>query len=252
MSAHLSEELPRLLTGEASRDAVLAAAEHLRTCVDCQHELVSAVVAHASLTSAQRFAPEIVARAPMGNFAQHSDDSDESDEQRSDATLPDLSAVFAQVRREADEGFHGEREPSTARRRYLVAAAAAVVVAGAGTGIYLATTGGGGTGTATRTVSLRAFDKGTTSAVAHIGNGTIDLTATSLPTLAAKRYEVWLTDSGRTRMQPIGWIGNNGTAHLTVPTVLMSRFNDIEVSVQNMGARSYNYSGTSVLRGAID
>lgn len=249
MSAHLTDELPRLLTGEASRDAVLAAAEHLRTCVDCQHELVSAVVAHASLTSAQRFAPEIVARAPLGNF--HRDD-DESQEHRDSAALPDLSAVFAQVRREADEGFPAERRPSTGPRRYLVAAAAAVVVAAAGSGIYFATTGGQNTGGTTRTVSLRAFDKGTTSGVAHIGNGTIDVTATSLPKLAAKRYEIWLTDSGRTRMQPIGWIGNSGTAHLTVPTALMNRFDDLEVSVQDMAAHSYNYSGESVLRGAID
>ena len=54
--AHISDDLPRLLTGDATRDEVLAAAEHLRSCPDCQQELVSAVVAHASLTSAQRFA----------------------------------------------------------------------------------------------------------------------------------------------------------------------------------------------------
>ena len=35
-----------------------------------------------------------------------------------------------------------------------------------------------------------------------------------------KRYEVWLTDTKRTRMQPIGWIGNDGTAQLTVPTAI--------------------------------
>jgi hypothetical protein len=247
VSTHLSDELPRLLTGEANRDEVLAAAAHLRDCVDCQQELVSAVVAHASLTSAQRFAPEIVSHLPMGNFAAR---DGEADDEHQNAALPDLSAVFAQVRREADEGFTGEREPSRARHRYLIAAAAAVVVAGAGTGIYFATAGTHGEST-TRTVALRAFDKGTTSAVAHIGNGTVDVTATSLPTLTAKRYEIWLTDSARTRMQPIGWIGNNGTAHLTVPSALMNRFDDLEVSVQNMGAHSYDYSGTSVLRGSI-
>jgi len=246
VSTHLTDDLPRLLTGEASRDEVLTAAAHLRECVDCQQELVSAVVAHASLTSAQRFAPELVAHQSQGDAAPREAGAGA----QRDAELPDLSAVFAQVRREADEGFGVQRRPSTTRQRYLVAAAAAVVVAAAGTGIYFATTGGG-TASTTRTVGLRAFDKGTTSAVAHIGDGTVDITATSLPTLAAKRYEVWLTDSGRTRMQPIGWLGNNGTAHLTVPSALMSRFNDLEVSVQNMGARSYNYSGESVLRGSI-
>ena len=38
--------------------------QHLRTCPDCQQELVSAVVAHASLTSAHRFAPR--GRRPAG------------------------------------------------------------------------------------------------------------------------------------------------------------------------------------------
>ena len=60
-TTHITDELPRLLTGDATRDEVLAAGAHLRTCIDCQQELVSATVAHASLASAQRFAPEIVA-----------------------------------------------------------------------------------------------------------------------------------------------------------------------------------------------
>ena len=267
MSTHITDEIPRLLTGESSREAVLAAAEHLRTCVDCQHELVSAVVAHASLTSARRFAPEIVKLAPIGDPAHDGADgvadggADGADGvahdpapagARAAAALPDLSAVFAQVRREADEAFHIERAPRSPRRRYLVAAAAAVVVAGAGTGIVLAASGGSNP-VATRTVSLRAFDKGTTSAVAHVaGDGTIELTATSLPKLTAKRYEVWLTDSDRTRMQPIGWIGNNGKAQLTVPTALMQQYDDLEVSVQNVGAHGYTYSGESVLRGALN
>ena len=36
MSSHISDELPRLLTGDANRDVVMTAAEHLRTCPDCQ------------------------------------------------------------------------------------------------------------------------------------------------------------------------------------------------------------------------
>ncbi len=247
MSAHLTDELPRLLTGEASHETVLEAAAHLRTCVDCQQELVSAVVAHASLSSAQRYAPEIVARGQQGNFTAHGEtDSDGGTD------LPDLSAVFAQVRREAEEGFRPEREPHPARRRYLIAAAAAVVLAGAGTGVYLATSNDGSTAPTTRTVALSAFDKGTTSGTARIGNGTIDLTATSLPKLAAKRYEVWLTNSKRTQMQPIGWISDNGTAQLTVPMDLMEHYNDLEVSIQDVGARTYTFSGMSVLRGALD
>jgi hypothetical protein len=248
MTEHLTDEIPRLLTGEADREVTLAAAEHLRTCVDCQHELVSAVVAHASLSSAQRFAPEIVTRPqrPAGDAgpAVHPEP----------APLPDLSAVFAQVRREADEDFGdlgaAKHAATPRRRRYLVLAAAAVVVAGAAGGIYAATTSNEPT-PAMRTVALAAFDQGTTNATARVGNGTVELTATSLPRVAGKRYEVWLTDAKRTRMQPIGWIGADGTARMTVPDSMMRQYNDLEVSVQSARTTSYQYSGTSVLRGPI-
>lgn len=246
MSAHLTDDLPRLLTGEATRTETLAAAEHLRSCVDCQQELVSAVVAHASLTSAQRFAPEIVAGTRAGDAGDEAEAAPVTER----SPQPDLSAVFAQVRREAAEAARSDREKSPYRsRRYALAAAAAVVVIGAGVGVYAATSGGGGP--ATRVVPLAAYDRGTTSATAHIGNGTVELTATSLPRLDNKRYEVWLTDKARTRMQPIGWVGGDGTARLTVPAGMMRRYQDIEVSVQDLGAHSYDYSGQSVLRGAI-
>lgn len=257
MSAHITDELPRLLTGEANRDTVLSAAAHLRTCVDCQHELVSAVVAHASLTSAQRFAPEIVSRPESPAIT-----ADAGSPGDAAAPLPDLSAVFEQVRREAAEGYAPPREPvrrdadrsdeprGSRRVRILAAAAAAAVVVGGGVAIYAATSGNGTPGT--RTVALAAYDTGSSAGTARIGDGTIDVSATSLPRMASKRYEIWLTNTQRTRMQPIGWIGNNGTAHLTVPTALMSRYNDLEISVQDVGAANYNYSGTSVLRGAMD
>lgn len=249
MTEHLTDEIPRLLTGEANREVTLAAAEHLRTCVDCQQELVSAVVAHASLTSAQRFAPEIVTRP---HEPAHSAD----DERPRPGPLPDLSAVFAQVRREVEEDNADvdakgttQARPTTRRTRYLAVAAAAVVAAGAAGGIYAATSGDNTP--ATRTVALSAFDQGTTSATARIGDGTVELTATSLPRIAGKRYEVWLTDTKRTKMQPIGWISANGTARFTVPNAMMRQYNDLEVSVQNARSDSYQYSGTSVLRGAI-
>jgi hypothetical protein len=254
MSAHISDELPRLLTGEADRDTVLDAAAHLRTCVDCQHELVSAVVAHASLTSAQRFAPEIVRRAFTGNFDDAGDaDPDLEHELAADAPpLPDLSNVFAEIRREAANGYRPQRQ--TSRRPYLIAAAAAAVVAlGVGVGVYAATSSNSTNGKSsnTRTVALAAYDQGHTSGTATVGSGTVDLNATSLPSLGSKRYEVWLTNDRRTRMQPIGWVGDNGTAHLTVPADIMTQYNDLEVSVQNLDATDYTYSGNSVLRGSI-
>jgi anti-sigma-K factor RskA len=272
MSAHIANEVPRLLTGEATRDEVMTAAAHLRTCVDCQQELVSAVVAHASLTSAQRFAPEIISGFPADLFAARGGSElaephveagpktgpDDAPEQAtagdaSPAELPDLSAVFEQVRREAAEPARRVVAAPRPRARYLVAAAAAVIVAGGGTAAYLVVAGNGddSTGqTAGRTIKLAAFDQGKTPATATISSGgKVHIDAAGLPQLSGKRYEVWLTNDGRTQMQPVGWISPSGKAAMTVPEDLLSKYSDLEVSVQDVDAKDYAYSGTSVLRG---
>ena len=275
---HISDELPRMLTGEADRDTVLASAAHLRDCVDCQHELVSALVAHASLTSAHRFAPEIVSGLwgnvtdaptdeplPALDFSKARADEDARPGGRHGASntapppLPDLSAVFAQVRAEAA----AESAPATVvpirparagRLRLAVgAAAAAIVVGGAGV-VYGVTSGNDSTSTANppgRTVALAAYGIGKTAATAKVGAGTIAVDATSLPQLAGKRYEVWLTNSRRTQLQPVGWIGRDGKAAMTVPVDLLTKYTNVEVSVQNLNADDYTYSGVSVLRGSI-
>jgi hypothetical protein len=248
MSAHIANDVPRLLTGEATREEVLTAAAHLRTCVDCQQELVSAVVAHASLTSAQRFAPEIVSSLPRNLFAPDADSVDaEVDEQAPPAqALPDLSAVFAQVRKEAAQP---RRMPSRMRGRYLVAAAAAVVVAGgAATVGYVVASGG--SSPSTRTVQLAAFDRGDTNGTATMsGTDQMRIDAAGLPQLTGDRYEVWLTNAARTRMQPVGWLGANDKAAMTIPDDLLHRFDHIEISIQPVDASNYDYSGKSVLRG---
>lgn len=258
MTGHISEELPLLLTGEASRDAVMDAAAHLRGCEDCQQELVSAVVAHASLTSAHRFAPEIVARSfelPLHDAALGADDE----------PLPDLSSIFAKVREEAapaagdvtqdaatgSAGAHRARVLRFSPRTGLaVAAAAAGILIGAGA-VAVVSGVGDGNGPSGRSVALAAFDKGTAPAKALVTDkGRMSLDATSLPKLGQNyRYEVWLTNDNRTQMQPIGWIDTDGTADLTVPADLMAEYSDIEVSVQRVDAPTYTYSGTSVLRG---
>lgn len=237
MTGHISEELPRLLTGEAARQDVQSAAEHLRDCEDCKQELVSAVVAHASLTSAQRFAPDLATRP-----------AEQPTPSAPPEPLPDLSAVFAQVRAEAESGGAKVRRP---RRPVLVAAAVAagLVIGGAGTVLVQNV---GDNSPSGRSVALSAFDTGTTSGRATVAkDGRMRLNAASLPSLDARhRYEVWLTNAERTRMQPVGWIGTDGKTTLTVPANLMSRFSDIEVSVQQVDASTYTYSGTSVLRGS--
>ena len=246
MISHISDELPRLLTGDAPRDVVLAAASHLRTCEDCRQELVSATVAHASLTSVRRFAPEAVGHRPAAETAPAD---------ASAAPLPDLSAVFAQVRQEAADQPEPTVEATPARSRsrlvgLTIAAAAAGILIGAGvvaTANHVSSSHPAG-----HSVALAAYDTGSTTAKATIGsNGVLTVDATALPAPdASHRYEVWLTNGARTQMQPVGWVGADGTAKVSVPGDLLSRFSDIEVSVQNVGATTYDYSGTSVLRGA--
>ncbi len=242
MTTHISDELPQLLTGEATREVVQRAAAHLRSCEDCQQELVSAVVAHASLTSAQRFAPELVVRS-----------TDRAPQRPADTApvepLPDLSSVFAQVRDEASA------RPSAARgraRRPLMAVAA--VAAGAligGSGVALIANVHRGAAV-TQSIALSAFGVGHTGASATVTrSGELSLNASSLPRLdATHRYEVWLTNGARTQMKPIGWIGDNGKAAMSVPASLMKTYSDIEVSVQQVNDPTYTYSGTSVLRGS--
>jgi hypothetical protein len=238
----VSDELPLLLTGEASREVVLDAAAHLRSCTDCQQSLVLAVVAHASLTSAQRFAPEI-----LGTRSGPAATEDASTESGSEHELPDLSSMFAQVREEAAPP---PSRPGAHRLRYgLLAAAAAVVVGG---GSYaVVNSSNDGSASAGQTVALQAFDRGTTPATVRLrSSGQLQIDAATLPNLSSKHYEVWLTNGGRTEMQPIGWLNSDGKATLTVPDNMMKRFTDIEVSVQDIAAGDYTYSGTSVLRGS--
>jgi hypothetical protein len=242
MTAHVSDDLPRLLTGEASRDVVLDAAKHLRTCIDCQQALVLAVVAHASLTSAQRFAPDIVGTPTVVATP------DEAPEPAAtETTLPDLSPLFARVR---DEAAAAPKLRRTRLVRYGVLAAAAAAVVGGGSYAVVQSSDGSPDSTV-HTVALQAFDHGTTRATVTVRDtGQLDVDAASLPKLGAQHYEVWLTNARRTQMQPIGWLNSNGKATLSVPSGLLNRFSDIEVSVQNLAASSYSYSGTSVLRGA--
>jgi hypothetical protein len=241
MANHISAELPLLLSGEASRQAVDEAATHLRSCEDCRQDLVSVVVAHAALASAHRYAADVMGPArPVAPVKAAAEPR----------PLPDLSGVLAVIRDEADT-----KDTSAERRRlvpYAVAAAAAGILIGAG-GVavtqHLTESGSSG-----RTVQLSAFGAGSTSASANLANAedhaTVKVDAASLPSLApTQRYEIWLTNAQRTRMQPVGWIGTDGRATVNVPQQVMNQFTNIEVSIQRVDAPTYDYSGTSVLRG---
>jgi hypothetical protein len=240
MADHIGTDLPLLLTGEANREIVDHAAAHLRSCEDCLQDLVSVVVAHASLESAHRYAAELVPARP-GEAG--------PDTTSPASAAPDLGPVFEAIRAEEAQRETRRGRP---RRGYLLAAAAAAVVV-VGGGAVIATHNDGGVPQASsREITLSAYDKGTTDASATVSsNGTVQIDATSLPQLAGQHYEVWLTNPGRTLLQPIGWVDSEGQADMQVPTEFMSRYTDLEVSVQSINAPDYAYSGTSVLRGAL-
>jgi hypothetical protein len=238
---HISDDLPRLLTGDATRDEVMTAAEHLRSCPDCQQELVSAVISHAALTSAHRFAPDLVSRSSGDEEAAAARHEAEPD------PLPDLSGIFAQVRDEATETEH---RPARNRHRLLAVAAAAVVLAGGGATI--AETVGSSSSDSSRSVALTAYGVGKDNAsVTIVGDKKLRVDASALPKLTAQHhYEVWLTNAARNRMQAVGAIGVDNVATLPVKANDLKQFSDIEVSVQK--DHQTVYSGTSVLRGALN
>ena len=272
MSAHVSDDLPRLLFGDATREEALQAAAHLRACPDCREELVSAVVAHASLTSANRFARDVVAPdfdervdgRVDGRIDGRIDDASDvagADAGRDAPALPDLAAVFAQAHAEAERAPQATagRSVRPGRRRLIAVAAAAVVVLTAG-GIALDQSLQSDPASPTgRTVQLAAFDQGLTTydpskrsaKVVIVGRNTLKVDATTLNKLTSSQwYEVWLTDGTRSNMQPIGAIGRDNRADLTVTPTLLRHFDNIEVSVQQVDGPSQKYSGVSVLRGA--
>jgi hypothetical protein len=233
-SAHLTENLPRLLTGDATRAEVLAAAAHLRNCPDCQQELVSAVVAHASLSSAQRFARDVVAPEPT------------DDAEVSAGPLPDLSAVFAKARAEAAAG----RAPARPRRRLALGAVAAAVVLAGGGVLAAETLGSSGPAgqQAARVVTLQPVGDVRAVAKATIANGTMRVDASALPALPASRqYEVWLADGTGHQLRPVGYVGEDRTAALPVPASVMAKYAYIAISVQKTD--QVQFSGDMVARG---
>ncbi len=243
MSNHITEDIPRLLTGEANRDVVLSAAEHLRSCPDCQQELVSAVVAHASLTSAHRFAPEVVS-PPSADDERHPDGPSGD----AGPALPPMTSMFEQIRVEAEQTTrHAQAAPK--RRRLVAVAAAAVILVGGGAAIAEVATSSSSTSNQ-HSVALTAFDQGHTAAkVTIVGNRKVSIDARKLPRLDSNHvYELWMTDSARRHMQSVGVLANDNTADFTVSPKSLTHYDNFEVSVQR--TNQTQYSNISVLRGS--
>jgi hypothetical protein len=243
MTEHVFDDLPQLLSGEADRGVVAAVAAHLRSCDDCRDELISALVAHAALTSAVRFAADLTISPETV--------PDRRRPAQRETPLPDLSAVFAQVRAESrSEITPIDRKPRRAVRYRLLAAAAVVVLAAAGGSIFLAERGNSN-GPAARSVALAAYGQGSSLATAVlVGADQMRLDASALPQLGSGHYyEVWLTNAARTAMAPVGQLDAARKGAFTVPSAEMAGYGAIEVSVQTTASVG-SYSGVSVLRGS--
>jgi hypothetical protein len=250
MNNHITEDIPRLLTGEANRDDALSAAEHLRSCPDCQQELVSAVVAHASLTSAHRFAPDVV--SPPSLDGDHGDlrNGDRADPAGDGGpTLPPMTSMFQQVREEAELAAAKKRAAPRRHRLVAVAAAAVILVGGGVTVAEVATSSSSAPSAGKQTISLTAFDRGSDQAnVTIVAQRKLSIDATKLPRLDRNHvYELWLTDSARKNMQSVGVLGNDNTASFTVSSKSLTHYDNFEVSIQR--TNQTQYSGVSVLRG---
>lgn len=237
---HVFDDLPLLLTGEADRATVTSSAAHLRNCEDCRQELISAVVAHAALSSAVRIAPELADAFPLAGA-----------DLPMSAELPDFSSMFAQVRSEVvpPAAVPIARPTRRMQPRWLAAAAAVIVVGGVGGG--LAAANSGGTSQPTRSVALAAYDRGTSPATAKlIDDHEMKLDASSLPALqTGEYYEVWLTDAARKNMAAVGQLNQSRVGTFVVPAAVMNTYSAVEVSVQQT-ASTGGYSGVSVLRGS--
>jgi hypothetical protein len=161
-----------------------------------------------------------------------------------------MSPVFEMAKQEARAPRHSVEPPRARPRRVRWLAVAAVAGALVGGGAVFAVQNLGGSPPA-RTVQLAAFDQGQVAASAKlVGNNEVQVDASSLPTPGSgTNYEVWLTDTARKSLQPVGWVGADGKTKLQIPTSLLDKFTNIEVSVQNV-SDPYTFSGTSVLRGS--
>jgi hypothetical protein len=110
------------------------------------------------------------------------------------------------------------------------------------------TVGGSSSSPQAQTLLLQSVPGGSpASAKVTIAGDRMHLDATSLPKLdAAHQYEVWLVDASRLR--PLGYLGGNRTADLTVPAPVMAQYSSVAISLQKNA--QVEFSGDVVVRGS--
>ena len=144
---------------------------------------------------------------------------------------------------------------ATARRRrpharWLVPVAAAVVALVVLAGAVLLDPGSS-PGAPTEQVSLQAVGpqpaRGTVEMSGTGASRTMVVSTDLAPATADSYYEVWLLDTRTNGMVAVGVLPTNGTAHFTLPSDLVSRYDAVDLSLQPDNGVT-THSSDSVLR----
>ena len=229
-TSHL--DLAALLRGDLGNAEVASAGAHLDSCPECREELARLTVGHAVLARTSRTLGEPRPGPDSGLVPAES--------------LPPLRSA-----------------PPPARWRRPLGLAAAGVVLVAGTAALTVAVQPSSTSPDTSPPAA-AEQIATLEPVEGSGIGEVVMVRRSgkvvdmrfethgLPGRTADQfYYAWLLDPVTNKMAPLGQIGPRGSATFDVPLSLVSRYDAIDVSIEDDDGDP-GHSVTSVLRGAYD
>jgi hypothetical protein len=224
--AHPVEELPALLNGELALDELRRVIRHLRRCPSCQAELVEVAAAIGVLRHTER--------------AGMTDTVDT-------AALPPLRAVPVSPDRPGDRV--APVTPLGARRHRLLALAAVIVLI-VGGGALVSRLARHGGAPALRAPFAQVGTQPAQGSVEMTGRGasrTMTVSASLAAAPPGSYYEVWLLDAKSGGMVPVGVLPTGGTARFALPSLIVARYNAVDVSLQPDNGSTI-HSKDSVLR----
>ncbi len=219
------EELPALLHGELTLAELRSLTAHLRACASCQRELVEVAVGVGAVARVQR----------QGLL---------------DTAAPTLPAL-AELPPDEPADLHaarGHRRRLASWRVLAAAAVAALIVLG---GAVLLNRGSSSPNPPDEQLALQAVGtRPVRGEVTMSGKGasrTMVVSTDLAPVSARSYYEVWLLDTTTNRLVAVGVLPPSGTAHFTLPSDLLSRYDAVDLSLQPDNGQT-THSSDSVLR----
>ena len=223
---HCVDDLPGFLHGELRLERLRAVTMHLRGCPECRRELVEIAVGVAALARVER----------QGLL------------DGSLTTLPPLADPLAEtLATPTDFGT----TPRRRRARWSAPVAAAIVVLLVITGAALLTRDGSSPDAREEAVQLVAVGNQPAHGrltMSGAGASRTMVVSTDLdPTSPTSYYEVWLLDTRTNGMVAVGVLPTNGTAHFTLPSELLERYDAVDLSLQPDNGKT-THSSQSVLR----